>query len=126
MSKSALHALNIDVFNRDADGVCALNQLRLHNPQERQLVTGVKRDTLLLKRVISARDSILTVLDISSHTNRDPLLQLLKQDNTVHYFDNHFAKEIPEFSIFHPHIDTRPAVCTRILVNRFLAGEYRL
>ena len=48
--------LYIDVFNGDADGVCALHQLRLHNPQESRLVTGVKRDTLLLKRIIfSAR-----------------------------------------------------------------------
>ena len=83
--------LYIDVFNGDADVVCALHQLRLHNPQESRLVTGVKRDTLLLKRIISARDSVLTVLDISFHANREPLLQLLKQGNTVHYFDHHFA-----------------------------------
>jgi hypothetical protein len=44
----------IDVFNGDADGVCALHQLRLHNPQESRIVTGVKRDTLLLKRIVSA------------------------------------------------------------------------
>ena len=62
--------LYIDVFNGDADGVCALHQLRLNNPQESRLVTGVKRDTLLLKRIISARDSVLTVLDISFHANR--------------------------------------------------------
>tara|TARA_B100000678_G_scaffold282056_1_gene280536 strand:+ start:221 stop:841 length:621 start_codon:yes stop_codon:yes gene_type:complete len=118
--------LYIDVFNGDADGVCALHQLRLHNPQESRLVTGVKRDTLLLKRIISARDSVLTVLDISFHANREPLLQLLKQGNTVHYFDHHFAGEIPESPLFHPHIDTSPAVCTSILVDRFLAGKYRL
>jgi len=83
--------LYIDVFNGDADGVCALHQLRLHNPQESRLVTGVKRDTLLLKRIISARDSVLAVLDISFHANRELLLQLLKQGNTVHYFDHYFA-----------------------------------
>ncbi len=118
--------LYIDVFNGDADGVFAIHQLRLHNPQESRLVTGVKRDTLLLKRIISARDSVLTVLDISFHANRELLLQLLKQGNTVHYFDHHFAGEIPESPLFHPHIDTSPAVCTSILVDRFLAGKYRL
>ena len=116
----------IDVFNGDADGICALHQLRLHNPQNSSLVTGVKRDNLLLKRIITTRDSTLTVLDISSHANRDSLLQLLKQGNTVHYFDHHFAGEIPESPLFHPHIDTSPDVCSSILVDRFLSGKYRL
>jgi len=34
----------IDVFNGDADGICALHQLRLAEPVESTLVTGVKRD----------------------------------------------------------------------------------
>ena len=116
----------IDVFNGDADGICALHQLRLHNPQKSSLVTGVKRDNLLLKRIISTRDSILTVLDISSLANRDSLLKLLKQGNTVHYFDYNFAEEMPESSLFHPHIETSPDVCSSILVDRFLSGKYRL
>ena len=116
----------IDVFNGDADGICALHQLRLHNPQDSSLITGVKRDTLLLKRIISTWDSTLTILDISSHSNRDSLLQLLKQGNTVHYFDHHFAGEILKFPLYHPHIDTSPDVCTSILVDRFLCGKYRL
>ncbi len=63
----------IDVLNGDADGICALHQLRLHNPQKSSLVTGVKRDNLLLKFIIATRDSTITFLDISSHANRDPL-----------------------------------------------------
>ena len=70
---------NFDIFNGDADGICAIQQIRLHNPQESTLVTGVKRDTLLLKNVISVKNSVLTVLDISSHANRDSILQLLNQ-----------------------------------------------
>jgi len=116
----------IDIFNGDADGICALHQLRLQYPQKSSLVTGVKRDTLLLQHVLSARDSVITVLDISSHANREPLLQLLNQGNTVHYFDHHFAGEITESPLFHSHIDTSPGVCTSILVDRFLAGKYRL
>ncbi len=116
----------IDIFNGDADGICALHQLRLHNPLKSRLVTGVKRDTLLLKQVVSVRDNVITVLDISSHANRDSLLQLLKQGNTVHYFDHHFAGEIPESTLFHPHIDTGSVVCTSILVDRFLEGKFRL
>jgi len=43
---------NIDIFNGDADGICALIQYRLANPAESTLVTGVKRDISLLERVM--------------------------------------------------------------------------
>ena len=36
--------MKYDVFNGDADGICALHQLRLHAPADTQLVTGVERD----------------------------------------------------------------------------------
>ena len=116
----------IDIFNGDADGILALHQLRLNNPQKSRLVTGVKRDTLLLQQALSASNSVITVLDISSQANREPLLQLLNQGNTIHYFDHHFAGEIVESPLFHSHIDTNPGVCTSILVDHFLAGKYRL
>ena len=116
---------HFDIFNGDAEGICAIQQIRLNNPQESTLVTGVKRDTLLLKNVTSIINSVLTVLDISSHANRGPLLKLLKQGNTIHYFDHHFSGEIPEFPLFHPHIDTSPDVCTSIIVDRFLKGVHR-
>jgi len=116
---------NFDIFNGDADGICAIHQIRLNHPQESTLVTGVKRDTLLLKKVISVKNSVLTVLDISSHANRDSLLQLLKQGNTIHYYDHHLSGEIPESTLFHPHIDTNPEVCTSIIVDRFLKGDHR-
>lgn len=44
-----------DIFNGDADGLCALVQLRLQHPAETSLVTGVKRDIQLLDRVTLAR-----------------------------------------------------------------------
>ena len=116
---------HFDIFNGDADGICAIHQIRLNNPQESTLVTGVKRDTLLLKNVIYVNNSVLTVLDISSHANRGPLLKLLKQDNTIHYYDHHFSGEIPESPLFQPHIDTSPDVCTSIIVDRCLQGVHR-
>ena len=42
---------HFDVFNGDADGICALHQLRLARPCDSTLVTGVKRDISLVKRV---------------------------------------------------------------------------
>ena len=115
---------HFDIFNWDADGICTLHQIRLNNPQESTLVTGVKPDTLLLKNVTSVKNSVLTVLDISSHANRDSILQLLNQGNTIHYFDHHFSGEIPESQLFYPHIDTSPDVCTSIIVDRFLKGVH--
>ena len=55
----------IDCFNGDADGICALTQIRLQNPVKSQLVTGVKRDISLLNRVNANSGDIVTVLDIS-------------------------------------------------------------
>lgn len=43
--------LPIYAFNGDADGLCALQQLRLAEGADAVLVTGVKRDIHLLKRV---------------------------------------------------------------------------
>ena len=43
-----------DVFNGDADGLCALQQLRLDRPVASELVTGVKRDIQLLNRISPA------------------------------------------------------------------------
>ena len=37
-----------DCFNGDADGLCALTQLRLNHKVKSELVTGVKRDIGLL------------------------------------------------------------------------------
>ena len=62
-----------DIFNGDADGICALQQLRLEQPRASQLVTGVKRDVRLLDRVTAAAGDELTVLDISLQANAGAL-----------------------------------------------------
>ena len=51
-----------DVFNGDADGICALLQLRLAEPRNSKLVTGIKRDIALLDRVEAQPDDQVTVL----------------------------------------------------------------
>ena len=64
-------------FNGDADGLCALQQLRLVEAGEATLVTGVKRDITLLERVDAQAGDEVTVLDISLDRNRAALLRLL-------------------------------------------------
>jgi len=60
----------IDCFNGDADGICALTQLRLAEPLESTLITGVKRDINLLARVEASAGDRITALDISLDKNR--------------------------------------------------------
>ncbi|MBL4760462.1 MAG: acetyltransferase [Mariprofundaceae bacterium] len=115
-----------DVFNGDADGICALHQWRLVRPQESTLITGVKRDIALLQQVqASAGDQVL-VLDISLDKNREALLCVLDAGASVDYFDHHFAGEIPQHICMTPHINTAADVCTSLLVNHYLNGKYLL
>jgi hypothetical protein len=115
-----------DIFNGDADGVCALIQLRLHCPQQATLVTGVKRDIQLLDKVTVNSGDQLTVLDISFQKNKSQVGDFLSRGAHIFYVDHHQSGDIPT----HPHlttlIDTDPNVCTSVLVNRYLQGKYPL
>ncbi|HYJ07926.1 MAG TPA: DHH family phosphoesterase [Polyangiaceae bacterium] len=112
-------------FNGDADGLCALQQLRLSAGPEGTLITGVKRDIALLERVSAASGDECTVLDISLDVNRLPLLRLLEAGVRVRYFDHHFAGEIPAHANLESHVDTAPNVCTSLLVDLWLGGRAR-
>jgi len=114
----------IDVFNGDADGICALHQLRLANPQDGQLITGVKRDIALVKQVQASADDTVTILDISLDKNRDALLDVLATGADVTYVDHHFAGDIPQSDHLSAHIDTDAEICTGLLVNRMLDGAH--
>lgn len=104
--------LRYDVFNGDADGICALHQLRLHTPAEATLVNGIKRDIELLRRVPDCAADIL-VLDISLDSNARELRRLLTSGAEVDYFDHHFT----ELAFSHLHCDDSPDVCTSVLVD---------
>jgi hypothetical protein len=118
--------LQYDVFNGDADGICALHQLRLSDPVESELVTGPKRDISLLKRVNAQAGDRVTVLDIALSKNREALDHLLDAGAQVRYFDHHQPGDIPVHPNFEPHIDTDANVCTSLLVDQYLQGEHRL
>jgi hypothetical protein len=115
-----------DVFNGDADGICGLHQLRLAEPRpEAGLVTGVKRDIRLLQRLTGTQNARITVLDISLDSNRDALLSLLDAGCQIFYVDHHFAGMIPASANLTVHIDPSPDICTSLIVDGLLAGEYR-
>lgn len=116
---------HIDVFNGDADGLCALHQLRLAEPADAELVTGLKRDIELLARVRADADCAITVLDISLDRNRAALERLLAEGARVRWFDHHYAGHAPTHPRLELHIDPAPSVCTSILVDRHLGGRFR-
>jgi hypothetical protein len=113
------------VFNGDADGLCALQQLRLAGAPAGPLITGVKRDIALLERARAAAGDRVTVLDVSLDVNRAALLALLEAGVTVRYFDHHFTGEIPKHPGLEAHLDLSPTVCTSLLVDRSLDGKQR-
>jgi hypothetical protein len=116
---------DFDVFNGDADGICALIQLRLAEPREADLVTGVKRDIALLERVPAQAGDRVTALDISMEKNRPALDQLLQAGAEVFYVDHHAAGAIPQSPRLTALINEAPDVCTSLLVNGYLKGRFR-
>jgi hypothetical protein len=117
----------IDVFNGDADGICALHQLRLAEPQpEARLISGVKRDIALLKQIEDAENSVVTVLDVSLDKNRDSLRKILAEGNRVLYVDHHYAGEVPVSDRLTAHIDPEPLLCTSLIVNWLLEERHAL
>ena len=113
-----------DVFNGDADGICALHQLRLAEPRDSVLITGVKRDIDLVKQVPVTKAKSATVLDVSLDKNRTALIPLLVAGIEVSYFDHHFAGFIPETDALTAHIDTDANTCTGLIVNKHLNGAH--
>lgn len=114
----------IDVFNGDADGLCALHQLRLAEPADSVLVTGPKRDIGLMRRVQAQAGDRITVLDVALSKNRAAVDAALAAGARIRYFDHHQPGEIPAHPQFEAHIDTSPETCTSLLVNDYLGGAH--
>lgn len=116
-----------DVFNGDADGLCALQQLHLSEPDAEQavLITGAKREIGLLQQVSAIEGDRVTVLDISLDKNRGPLLELLERGVSVRYVDHHYPGEIPSHPNLAVHIETTADRGTSLLVDDLLQGRQR-
>lgn len=114
-----------DLFNGDADGLCALHQLRMAEPRLADLITGSKRDINLFRRLEPGRAWQVTALDISLDRNREGVMEVLQSGGRVQYFDHHAASEPLDHPGFEAHIDQGPSVCTSLLVDRYLGGRFR-
>ena len=116
--------MHFDVFNGDADGIIALLQLRLAQPKQSKLVTGVKRDIALLKQVPSDSATSVAALDISMEKNISALNGLLTAKTPVFYVDHHRPGDIPQSDYLDAIIDTDANTCTSLLVNNYLNGQF--
>lgn len=115
-----------DIFNGDADGICALQQLRLEDPRHSVLVTGAKREIALVERVDAHAGDELTVLDVSFKSNAAAVMRALEAGARCRYFDHHHPGEVPQHPNLKTFIDTAPDVCTSLLVDRYLSGRQRI
>lgn len=114
-----------DVFNGDADGICALIQLRLAEPAVTTLITGVKRDIALVRQIPTIEPVKATILDISLDKNREAVDALLAAGSAVLYVDHHFPGEaLPDAPGFTALIDTQPITCTSLLIDQYLGGRF--
>lgn len=121
----------VDIFNGDADGICALIQYRLAFPEITQLITGVKRDITLLDQVLNgsqgliAEGDVINVFDLSMQKNKIALLRILSTGASVFYVDHHLSGDIPEHQELEAIIDTSPTICTSLLMDQYLKGIYK-
>ncbi|WP_371186118.1 DHH family phosphoesterase [Thalassotalea maritima] len=118
--------MHFDVFNGDADGIIALVQLRLAEPKNSTLITGVKRDIALVQQIDVEQATSATILDISMDKNQQALENLLAHCVPTMYVDHHRASNIPTSSLLDTNINTSADVCTSLLVNDHLKGKYKL
>ena len=118
-----------DLFNGDADGICSLIQLRLAEPKESILITGIKRDIKLLKNLteqvtLQAGDEV-TVLDVSMAKNTEYLHATLDAGASVFYADHHQSGDIPEHKNLTALINTASNTCTALIVSAHLKGRIK-
>ncbi|WP_366042957.1 DHH family phosphoesterase [Methylomonas sp.] len=93
-------------------------------PAESNLITGVKRDISLLKRVDAKVGDRVNVLDISLDKNRQPLMSLLERQVEVFYADHHQATDIPINPLLTALINTDANVCTSLLIDQHLGHRF--
>ena len=113
-----------DIFNGDADGICSLQQLRLVEPRDAELVTGLKRDINLVDRVPARAGDELVVLDVSFDKNREGVRRALDAGARIFYADHHFAGELIDSDRLELHIHTHAETCTSLIVNALLKDAY--
>jgi len=100
--------------------------MRLANPVEAELITGIKRDIELVKRVHAKAGDEVLVLDVSLVKNVVAVNKLIEKGCHIQYFDHHLSSDIVKNKLFESFINTSPDTCTSLLVNNYLNGKHVL
>jgi hypothetical protein len=114
-----------DVCNGDADGLCAAVQWRWFEPAQATLITGLKREIELLRRVKAEAGDEVNVFDLSMQRNQQAMRALLDAGVRVRYVDHHASGQIPLHPLLQAHVDVGRDVCTSLLVDRLIQGACR-
>jgi hypothetical protein len=113
-----------DLFNGDADGICSLQQLRLHQPKPSTLITGIKRDINLFAQIDPQQGDDITALDISFDKNREGVQRALDKGARIFYADHHYPGELIDHDHLELHIQTDSNACTSLIINEHLHDRY--
>ena len=117
---------DFDLFNGDADGIFSLLQLRQIEPRpQAELVTGVKRNTELFKRIAdraSAGDRVCA-LDIGMSRNTPALRRVLDAGAQVFFCDHHATGDIPQSEHLTFVTEDARGICTAYLIDQFSDGK---
>ena len=105
-------------FNGDADGICSMVQWGLVHGIEGKIITGVKRDIDLLRKINPESGDEIICMDISLARNHSRARELCERGFKITWFDHHLAGE--PIDGLDAHIDTSSNVCTAKIVENFL------
>lgn len=118
----------IDCFNGDADGILSLIILRHIKPinsNNQKLITGVKRDIKLCKKIVTEnyKNSEISILDLSFDKNFKELKQIIDNTKSIFYIDHHKADKLFYHDKLTTVIDESPDVCTATLIYKYFKAE---
>lgn len=118
--------MNYDIFNGDADGITSLLQLHLENPITSKKITGVKRDTALIKKIRPKPGDNVRVLDIGLDKNFNEIKKILEKEVNVFYADHHKCKKLLSYENLSMHLKTDKNYCTSLIISELLDKKFHL
>lgn len=113
-----------DVFNGDADGLCARQQMYLANPGQTVCISGCRRDYRLFDGIDAQSGDTLRAFDIPYRANQSTLQELLQRGVQVEYFDHHEVEQPLAHPLLSYYRNGVPETCTSLLVDRYLQGRF--
>lgn len=125
MPHVAAGPVHFDVFRADADGICALQQLRLARPHAAVIVGGRRDEAGLLDKVRPRRGDTATVLGLPLEGSGAAVQHLLDAGVAVSWFDHRPPARPLRHPLLRATLDPAPGACTSAIVDAWLSGRFR-